>query len=161
MNKKLILLLSTSVICLASCSEAETERKGTSKESVGLNNASIAGESEIVGTRWANTITSPIGSCSDSLYFFNSSEVVLYDCELGWHFNAHYTTSGDSINISIIEAQFEVDSYKELEPSSIWKLMKNEDHLAVASIMLLRSDKWEEVPAENYKRIGDFKKVIR
>ena len=159
MKKKMIFLLSTSVVFLASCSVAETKREGVSNESIGLNTASTVGESEIVGTKWTNTITSPVGSCSDSLHFLNSSEVVLYDCEMDWHFDAQYSTAGDSINISIIEAQFEVDNYEELEPSSIWKLKKKNNQLAVSSIKLLRSDKWEELPAENYNRIGDFKKV--
>ena len=142
MKKKLIFLLSTSVVCLASCTEDETKREGISNESIGINTTSTVGESELVGTKWTNTITSPIGSCSDSLHFLNSSEVVLYDCEMDWHFDAQYTTAGDSINISIVEAQFEVDNYEELEPSLIWKLKKKNNQLAVSSIMLMRNDKW-------------------
>lgn len=85
--------------------------------------------------------------------------MVLYDCEMDWHFDATYSISGDTINIAIVEAQFEVDNYKEFEPTSVWRFRKTDGQLAVSSIMLLRNNKWEEVSAEDYKRISDFKKI--
>lgn len=116
-------------------------------------------KSKIVDTKWVNTITSPLGSCSDSLHFLSNREVVLYDCEMDWHFDANYSISGDTINIAIVEAQFEVDNYKKSEPTSVWRLRKKDGQLAVSSIVLLRNNKWEEISAEDYKRIGDFKKI--
>ena len=159
MKKKLIFLSSVSFTLLASCVEPETQQEDKVNEKLGLTGPAKDGKSEVVDTKWVNTTTNPLGSCSDSIHFLSNSEVVLYDCEMDWHFDATYSISGDTINIAIVEAQFEVDNYKEFEPTSVWRLRKTDGQLAVSSIMLLRNNKWEEISAEDYKRISDFKKI--
>lgn len=159
MNKKLIFLLSISFASLSSCIETETRREENVNKSLELTGPAINRKREIVDTKWVNTITSPLGSCSDSLRFLSKGEVVLYDCEMDWHFDANYTISGDTIKIAIIEAQSEVDNYKEFKPTSVWRLRKTDGQLAISSIVLLRNNEWEEISAEDYKRIGDFKKI--
>ncbi|WP_162054586.1 hypothetical protein [Pontibacter pamirensis] len=159
MNKKLIFLLSVSFASLASCVEPEPQQEEKANDNLELAGPTINRKTEIVDTKWVNTIANPLESCSDSLHFLSNREVVLYDCEMDWHFDANYSIAGDTIKIAIVEAQFEVDNYKEFEPTSVWRLRKTDGQLAVSSIVLLRNNKWEEISAEDYKRIGVFKKI--
>ena len=97
-------------------------------------------------------------NCFDSLKFVNDTEVVFYDCELAWSFDSQYHTTGDTIVIEVILQQLEIDDYKNLESTLIWKLQKKGEHLNTLYMAHKRDDVWIEVSDEAYQNIGELEK---
>lgn len=109
-------------------------------------------------SEWVSNITLSDRNCADSLHFLNEVDVLILECDSIFE-RAHYSYTGDTLRIQILEPLWIQDGVGRMDTISEWTLIKDEEELTMASIMNKKGNKWIEVPAEGYYSYKRFKKI--
>ncbi|MFD2247355.1 hypothetical protein [Pontibacter ruber] len=109
-------------------------------------------------SEWASNIAHSESNCADSLLFLSELDVLVLECDSFFE-RAHYSYTGDTLKIQILEPVWDQDDVGRMDTISEWTLVKHDEELTMASIKNKKDNKWIEVPAEGYDSNRRFKKL--